>query len=142
MRSATKAITCDTSEQTGDPVIEHSVELARAAADALFAKNGADIVLLDVEDSFFLTDVFVIATGSSRINVQALSDHVEEKLTEDFEIKPLRVEGRPEGEWVLVDFGDIIVHVFQEAPREFYSLERLWGDAARIRWEEPVVTDG
>jgi ribosome-associated protein len=116
--------------------------LARAAANALFAKNGADIVLLDVEDSFFLTDIFVIASGSSRINVQALADHVEEQLTEDFEIKPLRVEGRTEGEWVLVDFGDIIVHVFQEAPRDFYSLERLWGDASRIRWEEPVVTDG
>jgi ribosome-associated protein len=126
----------------GDLVIEHSVELARAAGNALFAKNGTDIVLLDVEDAFFLSDVFVIATGSSRINVQALADHVEEKLKEHYDIKPLRVEGRAEGEWVLVDFGDIIVHIFQAAAREFYSLERLWGDAARIRWEEPVVTDG
>jgi ribosome-associated protein len=116
--------------------------LARAAADALFAKNGSDIVLLDVEDAFFLSDVFVIATGSSRINVQALADHVEERLGEEFGIKPLRVEGRNEGEWVLVDLGDIIVHIFQAEAREFYSLERLWGDAARIKWEEPVVTDG
>lgn len=112
------------------------------AADALFAKNGSDIVLLDVEDSFFLSDVFVIATGTSRTNVQALADHVEEKLGQEFEIKPLRVEGRNEGEWVLVDFGDIIVHIFQAEAREFYSLERLWGDAARIKWEHPVVTDG
>lgn len=126
----------------GELVIEHSVELARAAGNALFAKNGTDIVLLDVEDAFFLSDVFVIATGSSRINVQALADHVEEKLKEHYDIKPLRAEGRAEGEWVLVDFGDIIVHIFQDAAREFYSLERLWGDAARIRWEEPVVTDG
>ncbi|HEU4894965.1 MAG TPA: ribosome silencing factor [Acidimicrobiia bacterium] len=116
--------------------------MARAAADALFAKNGSDIVLLDVEDAFFLSDVFVIATGSSRINVQALADHVEEKLGEEFGIKPLRVEGRTEGEWVLVDLGDIIVHIFQAEAREFYSLERLWGDAARLKWEEPVVTDG
>ena len=112
------------------------------AAEALFAKNGTDIVLLDVEAAFFLSDVFVIATGSSRINVQALADHVEERLGETFDIKPLRVEGRTEGEWVLVDFGDIIVHIFQAEAREFYSLERLWGDAARIKWEEPVVTDG
>jgi ribosome-associated protein len=126
----------------GDLVIEHSVELARAAGNALFAKNGTDIVLLDVEEAFFLSDLFVIGTGSSRINVQALADHVEEKLKEHYDIKPLRVEGRAEGEWVLVDFGDIIVHIFQAAAREFYSLERLWGDAARIRWEEPVVTDG
>lgn len=116
--------------------------MARAAADALHAKNGTDIVLLDVEDAFFLSDVFVIATGSSRINVQAMADHVEERLKEAHAIKPLRVEGRSEGEWVLVDFGDIIVHIFQSAAREFYSLERLWGDVGRIRWQEPVVTDG
>lgn len=116
--------------------------MARAAADALYAKNGTDIALLDVEESFFLTDVFVIATGSSRINVQALADHVEERLKGQYEIKPLRVEGRTQGEWVLVDFGDIIVHVFQAAARDFYSLERLWGDAGRIKWEEPAVTDG
>jgi nicotinate-nucleotide adenylyltransferase len=129
-------------EHDGEHVIEHSVELARAAADALFAKNATDIVLLDVEEAFFLSDVFVIATGSSITNVQALADHVEEKLKETYNTKPLRVEGRTQGEWVLVDFGDIIVHIFQAEPREFYSLERLWGDAPRIKWEEPVVTDG
>lgn len=116
--------------------------MARTAADALYAKNGSDIVLLDVEEAFFLSDVFVIATGSSRINVQALADHVEERLKEQYDIKPLRVEGRTQGEWVLVDFGDIIVHVFQADAREFYSLERLWGDAGLIKWEQPVVTDG
>lgn len=116
--------------------------MARVAADAIFDKNGTDIVLLDVEDAFFLSDVFVIATGSSRTNVQALADHVEERLAESHGVKPLRVEGRSEGEWVLVDYGDIIVHIFQGAAREFYSLERLWGDAGRIKWEEPAVTDG
>jgi len=115
--------------------------MARVAADAIFDKKGSDIVLLDVEKSFFLSDVFVIATGSSRPNVQALADHVEERMGEEFGVKPLRVEGRTEGEWVLVDFGDIIVHLFQASAREYYSLERLWGDASRIKWEEPVVTD-
>jgi ribosome-associated protein len=115
--------------------------MARVAADAIFDKKGSDIVLLDVEKSFFLSDVFVIATGSSRPNVQALADHVEERIGEEFGVKPLRVEGRTEGEWVLVDFGDIIVHLFQASAREYYSLERLWGDASRIKWEEPVVTD-
>ncbi|MGH3650747.1 MAG: ribosome silencing factor [Acidimicrobiia bacterium] len=111
------------------------------AADAIFDKKGTDIVLLDVEEAFFLSDIFVIATGSSRTNVQALADHVEERIKQTHDLKPLRVEGRTEGEWVLVDFGDIIVHLFQAAPREFYSLERLWGDAERIKWEEPAVTD-
>ncbi len=115
--------------------------MARVAADAIFDKKGSDIVLLDVEKSFFLSDVFVIATGSSRPNVQALADHVEERIGEEFGVKPLRVEGRTEGEWVLVDFGDIIVHLFQASAHEYYSLERLWGDASRIKWEEPVVTD-
>ncbi len=116
--------------------------MAKAAADAIFAKNGTDIVLLDVEASFLLSDVFVIATGRSRPHVQSLAEHVEEQIKDVQGVKPLRVEGQSEGEWVLVDFGDIIVHVFQNGPREFYSLERLWGDAARITWEEPAVTDG
>jgi ribosome-associated protein len=112
--------------------------LARVAADAIFEKKGSDIVLLDVEKAFFLSDVFVIATGSSRINVQALADNVEERLLETHGVKPLRIEGRNEGEWVLVDYGDIVVHLFQAEPRDFYSLERLWGDAPVIKWEEPV----
>lgn len=115
--------------------------MARAAADALYAKNGTDIVLLDVEEAFFLSDIFVIVTGSSRTNVQALADHVEERLKKDHDTKPLRVEGRSQGEWVLVDFGDIIVHIFQAEERDYYSLERLWGDAGQVSWEAPAVAD-
>lgn len=95
-----------------------------------------------MEGLFILSDVFVIATGTSRPHAQALAEHVEEKLKETRDLKPLRVEGQSEAEWVLVDYGDIIVHIFQGAAREYYSLERLWGDAARIRWQEPVVTEG
>ncbi len=112
--------------------------MARMAADAIFERKGADIVLLDVEGLFILSDIFVIATGTSRPHVQALSEYVEEKL-QDKGIAPLRVEGHSQGEWILVDYGDIIVHLFQGASREFYSLERLWGDAERIQWEEPAV---
>jgi ribosome-associated protein len=114
--------------------------MARMAADAIFERKGADIVLLDVEGLFILSDIFVIATGTSRPHVQALSEYVEEKLKENG-IAPLRVEGHGQGEWVLVDYGDIIVHLFQGASRDFYSLERLWGDAERIQWEEPAVSD-
>ncbi|MCI0425880.1 MAG: ribosome silencing factor [Actinobacteria bacterium] len=125
----------------GGSVVERSVEMARVAAEAIFSKKGVDIVLLDVEDAFFLTDVFVIATGSSRPHVQALAEYVEERVAAVCGVKPLRVEGENEGEWVLIDFGDVIVHIFQAGPREYYSLERLWGDAERIRWEEPVVIE-
>jgi ribosome-associated protein len=115
--------------------------MARVAAEAIFSKKGADIVLLDVEDSFFLSDVFVIATGTSRPHVQALAEHVEERVAEECGVRPLRVEGQTEAEWALLDFGDVIVHIFQAGPRDFYSLERLWGDSEHLPWEEPIVSE-
>lgn len=98
-------------------------------------------MLLDVEDLFILSDVFVIATGTSRPHVQTLADAVEERLREDLDIKPIRSEGRAEAEWILLDFGDIIVHLFQSVPREYYGLERLWADAPKVRWSEPAVSE-
>ncbi len=99
-------------------------------------------MLLDVEELFALSDVFVIATGSSRPHVQSLGEAVIERLSQDEGLKPIRSEGMNEGEWVLLDYGDIIVHVFQGGPREFYGLERLWADSGRIEWSEPAVADG
>lgn len=112
------------------------------AADAIFSKKGMDIVLLDVEGLFVLSDVFVIATGTSRPHVQTLAEHVEERMQQELGLKPLRSEGRAEAEWVLLDFGDVIVHLFQGQAREFYGLERLWADAERVDWAEPVIADG
>lgn len=112
------------------------------AADAIFSKKGMDIVLLDVEGLFVLSDVFVIATGTSRPHVQSFAEHVEERMFEELALKPLRSEGRVEAEWVLLDFGDVIVHLFQAPAREFYGLERLWADAESVDWVEPVVADG
>ncbi|HEX6146074.1 MAG TPA: ribosome silencing factor [Acidimicrobiia bacterium] len=112
------------------------------AADAIFSKKGMDIVLLDVEGLFVLSDVFVIATGTSRPHVQSLAEHVEERMLQELGLKPLRSEGRAEAEWILLDFGDVIVHLFQSGPREFYGLERLWADAEKVDWVEPVVADG
>ncbi len=112
------------------------------AADAIFAQKGTDIILIDIEGLFVLSDVFVIATGTSRPHVQSLSDRVEERLSESAGLKPLRSEGRNEAEWILLDFGDIIVHLFQGGSREFYGLERLWADAERVEWSEPAVADG
>ena len=112
------------------------------AADAIFGKKGMDIVLLDVEGLFVLSDVFVIGTGTSRPHVQSLADYVEEKMRDELGLRPLRSEGRNEAEWVLLDFGDVIVHLFQAAPRDFYGLERLWGDSEKIEWVEPAIADG
>ena len=112
-----------------------TIDLARAAADALDDKKAADVVLLDVADLLQITGVFVIATGSSNRQVKSLADEVTDKLKERFERKPARKEGVTEGEWVLLDYGDVIVHVFQPDTRSFYDLERLWGDAPRVTWE-------
>ena len=114
-----------------------AIALARAAADALDDKKALNIALLDVGDLLQITEVFVIGTGTSRRHVLSLGDEVAEKLRGHAR-KPLRTEGGEEGEWVLLDYGDIVVHVFQEMPRGFYDLERLWGDAPRIPWEAKV----
>jgi ribosome-associated protein len=108
--------------------------MARVAADALADKKGIDITMLEVGDLLSITEYFLIATGTSRPHVQALSGAVEERLR-DFHRKPLRREGVSEAEWVLLDFGDFVVHIFQATPRDYYGLERLWGDAPRVEVE-------
>jgi ribosome-associated protein len=105
------------------------------------SKKGLDITILDVEKQFVLSDVFVIATGTSRTHVQSLAEHVEERFREDLDMRPLRSEGRNEAEWILIDFGDVIVHLFQEKPRDYYGLERLWADATKLEWSEPIPSE-
>jgi ribosome-associated protein len=85
--------------------------------------------------------VFVIATGTSRPHVQALAEGVEERLREDLDLKPFRNEGKAEAEWILLDYGDIIVHLFQAPAREYYGLERLWADAPKVKWSEPAEAE-
>ena len=107
---------------------------AKAAAAAIDDKKGLGVVLLDVSGLLVITDVFVIATGASRRHVKALAEEVEEEL-KDSDRRPLRREGLADGTWVLLDYGDIVVHVFDEETRAFYDLERLWGDAPRLDFQ-------
>lgn len=122
------------------PKNNEAYDAARLAADAMDDKKGVDISLLDVGDLLSITEVFVIATGTSRPHVQTLAEWVMETMKEHG--RPhLRIEGKAEAEWVLLDFGDFVVHVFQETPRDFYGLERLWGDAPRVEWEPAVPAE-
>lgn len=114
-----------------------AVTTARLAADAIAEKKGQDLVLLEVGDLFIITEVFVIGTGTSRPHVQSLADQVEENLAKHGR-KPLRDEGRSEAEWVLLDYGDVMVHLFQPTAREYYDLERLWRDAPMVEWTPAV----
>ncbi len=105
-----------------------------AAARAAAGKKGADVVVLDVGDVLAIVDHFVITSGSNSRLVQTIADEVEAALKATGG-GPLRVEGYDDATWVLLDCGDVVVHVFLDEVRSFYELERLWGDVPRVRVE-------
>lgn len=109
-----------------------SHELALAAAKALSDKKGTDIVLLDVSDQTVVCSYFVIASGSSTTQVKALCENVEEELEKKYGLNPVRTEGVREGRWGVLDYGDVVVHVFGTESRLFYYLERLWDSGRNL----------
>jgi ribosome-associated protein len=116
--------------------------MAITAARAAAAKQATDIVVLDVHEVIVITDVFLICTASTQRQVKTVIEAVEDALREMGE-KPVRREGEPEGGWWLLDYIDLVVHVFGEEEREYYDLERLWKDAPRVEWQEPeAATSG
>ena len=115
--------------------IPESKEVAVAAARAAASKQGADIAILDVHELIVITDFFVIASGSSDRQVKTIVDEVE-KAVRERGVRPVRREGETENRWVLLDYVDVVVHVFAEEEREYYDLERLWRDAPRVTWAE------
>ena len=114
---------------------QRSMEMVRTAVEALREKKGKDIVALDVSEHTVLTDAFVIVTGTNDRQVSALTDVADEALTKAGFVKR-NIEGYHTGKWILLDFGDLIVHVFDEESRAFYDIERIWGDAQRIEVSE------
>ena len=116
---------------------DNARRLVQVAAVAADSKQATDLVALDVSGPLPLTDAFLLATGRNERNVLAIVDEVEEKLAE-IGVKPLRREGRSEGRWALIDFGDIVVHVFHEEDRMYYGLERLWRDCPVLPIELPA----
>ncbi len=115
----------------------HSIELLQRASAAADSKQAEDLVALDVSGPLPLTDVFLLVTGRNERNVVAIASEIEEQLIASGS-KPLRREGRAEGRWILLDFGDLVVHVFHEEDRVYYSLERLWKDCPAIPIELPA----
>lgn len=110
---------------------DHAVELVHAAARAAADKLATDIIAFDVSEQLAITDAFVLASGSNDRQVKAIVDEVEDKLRE-IGAKPVRREGERDGRWVLIDYGEIVVHVQHEEERQFYALERLWRDCPSI----------
>ncbi len=109
----------------------HALQLAKVAAIAAEEKIAERVTAIDVSDQMPLTDVFVIASAASERQIGAIVDEVEDRLRE-LGAKPIRREGEREGRWVLIDFGDIIVHIQHEDEREYYALERLWKDCPEV----------
>lgn len=116
-----------------------SWERALACTRSALDKKAYDLVVLDTAKLSSIGDYFVICSGRSDTQVQAIADGVCKHL-ESLGVKPLAVEGREHGQWVLVDFGDVIVHVFYVPVRSFYDLERLWAKAPHVELPEPYLT--
>lgn len=106
---------------------DNARDLLRIAASAALEKAAEDLVALDVSDPLPLADIFLLVTGRSERNVMAIAGEIEDRLNVSG-ARTLRREGRAEARWVLLDFGDLVVHIFHEEDRMYYALERLWKD--------------
>jgi len=111
-----------------------SQAIATAAAEAARDRQAADVVVLDVATLLTITDYFVICSVASAPQLKAVIEAVEERIRTGLDLRPVRREGDPEGRWLLLDYIDVVVHVFGEDERAYYDLERLWSDAPRPAW--------
>ncbi|MFH0924298.1 MAG: ribosome silencing factor [bacterium] len=100
-------------------------------------KKAEHLVIYDLKDISSFTDYFLICSGTTFVQVKAIADYIEEKMREQ-KVKLDHMEGYREGKWVLMDYGDVVIHIFDPASREFYDLERLWGDAPTVDLKEEV----
>ena len=121
-----------------------AVERALVAAAAASAKSADDVVILDVGPIISIIDCFVLASATNTRQVKAIVDEVGQALREHDDSRPINTEGRNDATWVLLDYGDIVVHVFLAETRAFYDLDRLWADASRISFDarETLAAEG
>ena len=118
-----------------------SKELAIEACKALADKLGKDIVTLYVREKTDICDYFVLASGSNAPQIRAMGERVEELIEKNLGVVPTRIEGVRDGRWAVVDYGDVIVHIFNDETRLFYHLERLWADGGNLeRFDDKTGT--
>lgn len=114
---------------------DRSLERARAAARVADLNRGRDIAIIDLRELTPVFDYFVLVTGSSRRQLHAISEEIDQVLEKEFGDKRLGIEGYAESRWILLDFGDVVVHMFDEETRSYYDLEHLWAGAKRVPFE-------
>ena len=116
--------------------LNSSDQLAWTIADAADDRKAEDILLLKVDNVCYLCDYFVIVTGFSRTQVRAIAQSIEDKVAEKLKRNPRETEGEADANWILQDYGDVIVHIFLPEEREYYNLEAFWGHAERIEFSQ------
>ena len=114
------------------PVDDDALRLAYAIAAAADERKAGNITILQVGDVSYLADYFVVVTGFSAVQVRAITRSIEATLETDYNRRPLRVEGQGEGSWIVMDYGEVIAHIFMPEARDFYDLEAFWGHANPI----------
>jgi ribosome-associated protein len=122
--------------QTPFTELDENVQLAIRCASE---KKAMGIVALDLREIASFAEFFVICSGANQRQVQAISDEINEQLKKELRARPVRIEGYNGAEWVLLDYGDFIVHIFDKDAREFYDLERLWRDAKKVELPEGII---
>lgn len=119
--------------------LEESLKLAKTAVRVAAENRGQDILCLDLSEQTSLFDYFVIATGASRRQLSAMATEIDRAMKTEFNERKLSVSGLEESRWIVLDYGSIVVHLFDEETREFYDLESLWGDARQVGVSEVVA---
>ena len=122
-----------TSRRKTTPLKATPRDMAKQIAQAAFDKKGLDIAVMDLTSLSSLTDYFVLASGSSTIQAQAIAKNVQESMLE-LKMKPFSAEGAEHGNWILLDYGSVVAHIFCDEVRAFYGLEDLWSDAKKVNF--------
>ena len=136
---AKKASTKKASKKVAHIAPEFGGEImARTAADAADAKKAEDVLVLDLRGMSPLTDFLVIVTANSLPHLRAVRDEVEDEFRDQHQRRPIVRDGSPESGWLILHYGDVVVHVFLKEKREFYALEDFWSDTPRLAWEPPA----
>ncbi|MFN2556218.1 MAG: ribosome silencing factor [Nitriliruptorales bacterium] len=114
------------------PAAPEAISAAISASQSADDKQAADLVVLDVADLLVLVDLFVLATARNDRHLKAIAEAIEGRLREEHGLRPVRREGTPESGWYLLDFGDVVCHLFDAEQRDFFALERLWADVPHL----------